>query len=122
MKFPAVQLAAPAQDAINPQLTLSLAEASLAAYYDYQKQPFKNPTNYQAVARWTGWDEIVDGFGYEERFGLLFRSTLPGSQTYIFAFRGTDTDLAVCRHRVIFPLSGQCFAHAFCRVRILQCV
>ena len=95
MKFPAVQLAAPAQDAINPQLTLSLAEASLAAYYDYQKQPFKNPTNYQAVARWTGWDEIVDGFGYEERFGLLFRSTLPGSQTYIFAFRGTDTDLDV---------------------------
>lgn len=95
MKFPAVQLAAPAQDAIDPLLTLALTEASLAAYYDYQGIPFKNPTNYRPIARWTGWDEIADGFGYEERFGLLFASTLPGIPTYIFAFRGTDSDLDV---------------------------
>ncbi len=29
------------------------------------------------------------------RFGLLFASTLPGAKTYIFAFRGTDSDLDV---------------------------
>ena len=95
MKFPAVQLAAPAQDAIDPQLTLALAAASLAAYRDYERKPYTNPTNYRPVAYWTGWDEIVDGFGYEERFGLLFASTLPGVQTFIFAFRGTDSDLDV---------------------------
>jgi len=95
MKIPAVQLAAPSQDPIDPQLTLALAQASLAAYDDYEEKPFKSPPNYRAVARWTGWDEIAGGFGYEERFGLLFMSTSPGPQTFIFAFRGTDSDMDI---------------------------
>jgi triacylglycerol lipase len=95
MKFPSVELAALAQAPVDPQLTLVLAQASLAAYNDYEGIPFKSPANYQMVARWTGWDEIIAGYGYEERFGLLFASTLPGTRTYIFAFRGTDSDLDV---------------------------
>jgi triacylglycerol lipase len=94
MKMPAVQLAAPAQDPIDPQLTIALAQASLAAYSDYEGKPYTSPNNYRMVARWTGWDEIIDGFGYEERFGLLFAS-MSGPQTFIFAFRGTDSDMDI---------------------------
>ncbi len=95
MKLPAKELAALAQGPVDPQLTLQLAQASFAAYSDYEGLPYKSPTNYTKVAGWTGWDEIVDGFGYEEKYGLLFASTLLGARTYIFAFRGTDSDMDV---------------------------
>jgi triacylglycerol lipase len=93
MQISAVQPTALAQDPIDPGLTLALAQASLAAYYDYEEKPFTPPANYRAIARWTGWNEIIDGFGYEERFGLLFASISGNPQTFIFAFRGTDSDL-----------------------------
>lgn len=95
MQIPAVQPTAPAQDSIDPELTLALTQASLAAYDDYEEKPFKSPTGYQFVARWTGWNEIFDGFGREERFGLLFVSNSANPRTFIFAFRGTDSDLNV---------------------------
>jgi len=96
MKMPAVQLSAPSQERIDPTLTLALAQASFAAYSDYEQLPFISPPNYQAVARWTGWDEFAFGFGYEERFGLLFQSRPPAPPgTYIFAFRGTDSDMDI---------------------------
>jgi triacylglycerol lipase len=94
MKLPSVQSPAPAQDPIDPQLTLALAQASAAAYADYERKPYKSPANYRMIARWTGWDEVVLGVGAEERYGLLFQCMLPGqTKTFIFAFRGTDSDL-----------------------------
>lgn len=95
MQISAEQPTAPAQDPVDPGLTLALTQASLAAYDDYEEKPFTPPPNYRAIARWTGWNEIIDGFGYEERFGLLFASISGNPQTFIFAFRGTDSDCNV---------------------------
>lgn len=96
MKMPAVELSAPTQERIDPMVTLALAQASFAAYSDYEQLPFKSPPNYRAVARWTGWDEFAFGFGAEERYGLLFQSVPPAPPgTYIFAFRGTDSDMDI---------------------------
>jgi triacylglycerol lipase len=94
MKMPSVELPAPEQVTIDPQLTLALAQACVAAYADYDRKPVVPPPNYRMVARWTGWDEVAFDFGYVERFGVLFQCTIPGqTKTFIFAFRGTDSDM-----------------------------
>lgn len=81
------------QPTIDPRLTLALAQASLAAYADFDKKPIVAPPNYTLMGRWTGWDGSIFG-GVEEPYGLLFQSTLPGQwKTFIFAFRGTDSDM-----------------------------
>jgi hypothetical protein len=84
---------AAAQARVDPSLTLALAQASLAAYSAYEKTKVVPPDNYRLMASWTGWDGSIFG-GSEELFGLLFQSTLPGAwKTFIFAFRGTDSDM-----------------------------
>lgn len=83
------------QTIVDPSLTLALAQASVAAYQDYE-YPAKKvvpPPGYVFLDRWTGWDSFVLG-GQEERFGVLFRS-IASPATYIFAFRGTDSDLDI---------------------------
>lgn len=87
-------LAIPAtQPTLEPGLTLALAQASIAAYADYNGQPVVPPANYTLVARWTGWDAVLFG-GVVEKFGLLFQSTQQ-ADTFIFAFRGTDSDMDI---------------------------
>jgi triacylglycerol lipase len=81
------------QPRVDPDLTLVLAQASVAAYADYEGKPVVPPPGYRAVDRWTGWASSLFG-GQEERFGLVFRS-IASPTTYIFAFRGTDSDLDV---------------------------
>ena len=81
---------------LDPTLTLALAQASVAAYADYEndpKNPVVPPDNYRYVTDWTGWDASIFG-GRVEKFGVLFQSTL-AADTFIFAFRGTDSDLDV---------------------------
>jgi hypothetical protein len=81
-----------AQVHVDPVLTLALAQASLAAYADFDGgMPVIWPADYQLVDRWTGWDASIFG-GREERFGLVFKS-MAQPKTFIFAFRGTDSDL-----------------------------
>ena len=83
-----------AQVALQPRLALALAQASVAAYQDFERQPIVPPADYKVMARWTGWDSAWPFNGTEERYGLLFQSTLPGAwKTFIFAFRGTDSDM-----------------------------
>lgn len=80
-----------AQPALDPTLTLALAAASEAAYAYYGGGPITPPQGYTQVAGWTGWDAFLSS-GSEEKYGLVFQSdSAPG--TYIFAFRGTDSDL-----------------------------
>jgi hypothetical protein len=79
------------QVVIDPTLTLALAQASVAAYADYGGKPVVPPVHYTMIGRWTGWDASIFG-GSEEKFGLLFQSTL-SAKTFIFAFRGTDSDM-----------------------------
>jgi triacylglycerol lipase len=79
------------QTIVDPVLTLALAQASVAAYADYEGKPVVPPHGYVAVDRWTGWVSSPFG-GQEERFGLVFRS-VSSPPAYIFAFRGTDSDL-----------------------------
>ncbi|WP_158549181.1 lipase family protein [Lysobacter silvisoli] len=83
--------AAATQPALDPSLTLALAVASKAAYDYYGGKPITPPPGYVQVDAWTGWDAFLFT-GSEEKYGLVFRnSDDPG--TYIFAFRGTDSDL-----------------------------
>lgn len=80
-----------AQLTLDPTLTLDLAQASKAAYDDYSGAPITPPQDYTQVGGWTGWDAFLDT-GSEEKYGLVFQSQVdPG--TFIFAFRGTDSDL-----------------------------
>ncbi|WP_295965531.1 lipase family protein [uncultured Xanthomonas sp.] len=81
------------QPLLPPQLTLAMAAASIAAYAAYEGKPVSAPSDYRLVARWSGWDGDPLG-GSEELFGLLFRSTATAG-TYLFAFRGTDSDLDI---------------------------
>jgi triacylglycerol lipase len=81
------------QIVVNPAQTLALAQASVGAYADFENKPVVPPAGYRAIDRWTGWASSPFG-GTEERFGLLFRS-IASPATYIFAFRGTDSDLDV---------------------------
>jgi len=78
---------------LDPVLTLALAQASLAAYYDYENKPYKWPVNYRLIGRFTGWDDYIWSWGVEERFGLIFQYTgsPPAPNRYIVAFRGTDS-------------------------------
>ncbi|MGO1073316.1 lipase family protein [Lysobacter sp. CA199] len=76
---------------LDQTLTLALAVASKAAYDYYQGVPYTSPAGYTQVAAWTGWDEILFT-GSEEKYGLVFQSdSEPGN--FIFAFRGTDSDM-----------------------------
>lgn len=78
---------------LDPVLTSALAQASLAAYYDYEGKPYTPPPNYKFFARFTGWDDWVGEYGEEERFGLIFMYCGPQqiANRFIVAFRGTDT-------------------------------
>lgn len=76
---------------IDPVLTTTLADASLAAYSDFERIPFKTPDGYIFFGRFTGWDDWLWSDGRVERFGLIFRSRTIANR-YIVAFRGTDSD------------------------------
>ncbi|MGH2718521.1 MAG: lipase family protein [Actinomycetota bacterium] len=73
---------------LDPQTTLALAAASLAAYDDWRTPDrFTPPANYRLAGRFTGWSSLG-----EERFGLVFVGSLRTNNTrYIVAFRGTDS-------------------------------
>jgi hypothetical protein len=75
---------------LDPELTLALAQASIAAYNDYEGKSFTPPPNYRFVARFTGWDQWIGEFGQEEKFGLIFSYYGP-PRRIIVAFRGTDS-------------------------------
>ncbi|QWP75742.1 lipase family protein [Lysobacter sp. K5869] len=82
-----------ANPVLDTDLTLALAVASKAAYtyFTDPQQPIVAPSGYTWRDSWTGWDAILLT-GSVESFGLVFQSQAePG--TYIFAFRGTDSDL-----------------------------
>jgi triacylglycerol lipase len=93
MDSPNVPADATAQVDVNPALTLALAQASVAAYADFEGKPVVPPNGYAFVDRWTGWASSILG-GREERFGVVFRS-IASPYTFIFACRGTDSDLDV---------------------------
>ena len=76
---------------LDTTLTLALAVASKAAYNYYSGDPITPPDGYTQITGWTGWDAFFDT-GSEEKYGLVFQSQTD-SGTYIFAFRGTDSDL-----------------------------
>lgn len=78
---------------IDPPLTWTLAQASLAAYNDYEGKSYTSPPNYRFFARFTGWDEWIGELGEEERFGLIFKYCGPQqiANRFIVAFRGTDS-------------------------------
>ena len=84
-------IASPTQPTLDTTLTLALAVASKAAYDYYSGNPITLPDDYNQVDGWTGWDAFFDT-GSEEKYGLVFQSQTD-SGTYIFAFRGTDSDL-----------------------------
>jgi hypothetical protein len=78
---------------IDPVLTCTLAQASLAAYNDYEGKSYTPPPNYRFFARFTGWDDWIGEFGEEENFGLIFKYCGPQqiANRFIVAFRGTDS-------------------------------
>lgn len=80
---------------IDPALTTTLVLASIAAYNDYENKPFSPPPNYRFYARFTGWDDVIGGYGSEERYGLIFQyaGTQQIANRFIVAFRGTDSYL-----------------------------
>jgi hypothetical protein len=79
---------------VDPGLTLALAQASLAAYSAFEGLKIVPPPGYVLRDHWTGWDGSWWTGGREELFGLVFQSTAAGqSGKFIFAFRGTDSDL-----------------------------
>lgn len=84
-------IANPTQPALDSTLTLALAVASKAAYNYYSGDPITPPDGYTQMEGWTGWDAFLDT-GSEEKYGLVFQSQTD-SGTFIFAFRGTDSDL-----------------------------
>lgn len=78
---------------VDPFLTLAAAQGCVAAYQAFDRQKVVPPANWNLVGRWTGWDAAWFG-GSEELFGLLFQSAVPGQlKTFLFAFRGTDSDM-----------------------------
>lgn len=85
------QTAVSSQPYLDPTLTIALAQASEAAYDYYAGNPITPPQNYSQVDGWTGWDAFLDT-GSEEKYGLVFQSQVD-TGTFIFAFRGTDSDL-----------------------------
>lgn len=97
------------QPNLDPTITLALAQASKAAYDYYSGTPFKAPENFDQIDAWTGWDAFLCT-GSEEKYGLVFQSFVdPG--TFIFAFRGTDSDMDAYEDVLFFttdfvPTSG----------------
>jgi hypothetical protein len=86
---------AAASASLDSTLTLALAQASIAAYAAFNKTSYDPPDGYTQVDSWTGWDAIFTT-GSEELYGLVFQSTSPSETgTYIFAFRGTDSDMDI---------------------------
>lgn len=81
----------PTQPTLDDTLTIALAVASKAAYDYYSGDPITPPQGYTQVDAWTGWDAFLFT-GSEEKYGLVFQSQAD-SGTFIFAFRGTDSDL-----------------------------
>ncbi len=76
---------------LDPELTLVLAQASLATYDDYNGVKYTPPPNYTCVGRFTGWDDWFWWIGQEEPFGLIFKYCGPQqiANRFIVAFRGT---------------------------------
>lgn len=75
------------------------ANASLAAYTDFANT--NNPTytppalqfdsgEFNFIQRFTGFDDVAWGSGEEERYALLYQSSLQ-SDVYLVAFRGTSS-------------------------------
>jgi triacylglycerol lipase len=79
---------------LDPALTLALAQASLAAYDDFEGKSFKPPQDYETLGYFTGWDDWFLDVGREEHFGLIFKYNGPATvaNRFIVAFRGTDSD------------------------------
>lgn len=77
---------------LDAALTLTLAQASLEAYTDFEKNNYTPKlTGYTFLGRFTGWDDWFWSFGREEKFGLIFKSQTVANR-FIVAFRGTDSD------------------------------
>ena len=82
--------------------TLLLIEASLQAYNAFnkdtpkicQEEKIAPPTGFEFVECWTGIDAIFSYDKTEECFGVVFRSQV-APYTYIFAFRGTASNLDI---------------------------
>lgn len=79
------------QPTLDDSLTIALAVASKAAYDYYSGTPFTSPQGYDQIDAWTGWDAFLFT-GSEEKYGLVFQS-IGDPGTFIFAFRGTDSDM-----------------------------
>jgi hypothetical protein len=85
------QTTGPVQTWIDPGMTTALAEASLAAYNDFENLPFTAPAGFRTYGRFTGWDDWFWTLGRVEKFGLIFQSLVLPTR-FIVAFRGTDSD------------------------------
>ena len=77
---------------IDPAWTTTLANASLAAYTDFEDHTYQPQlSGYTFIDRFTGWDGWLFGYGRVERFGLIFKSQTVATR-FVVAFRGTDSD------------------------------
>lgn len=79
------------QPVLDADLTIALAQASKAAYDYYSGTPFTSPRGYDQIDAWTGWDAFLFT-GSEENYGLVFQA-IDDPGIFIFAFRGTDSDM-----------------------------
>lgn len=77
---------APRIHQVDPNLTLTLANAAYEAYYPTIHTP---PLGFKYYDQWTGRNPSILG-GDVEPYGLIFQGNLPtNSGTFIFAFKGT---------------------------------
>lgn len=82
---------------INPSRTEIAAQASLAAYDDFDGKKVNPPMgfdkNFYSFRGWAGWNGIDSK---AEKFGLIFKYTdTSGGNRFLIAFRGTDSDADV---------------------------
>ena len=86
------------QVALDQTQTLQSVTASLAAYIDFEntnkvrKRKLPPVPGFGLLRRFTGWDGFLYSLGDEERYGLIYQSTTQ-PDTYMVAFRGTDSDM-----------------------------
>ena len=86
------------QVVLDQTQTLQSVTGSLAAYYDFEndkkvnKHILPDPQDFTLLTRFTGWDGFLFKWGTEERYGLIYQSTVQ-PDTYMVAFRGTDSDM-----------------------------
>ena len=86
------------QVVLDQKQTLQSVTGSLAAYYDFEndkkvnKHILPDPQDFTLLTRFTGWDGFLFKWGTEERYGLIYQSTVQ-PDTYMVAFRGTDSDM-----------------------------